>query len=117
PKLSDQIVSGSSLAGNHQHLIDELGYRYRYDKRNRLITKKLPGKRIEFIAYDPLDRVIAIGPVKSPFEGEDMDGVLHTRYDQFNRVVYTFWVENGSYNDTERQAIENSITSVVSESL
>ena len=115
PKLSEQIVSGSSLVSNHNELIDELGYRYKYDRRNRLIHKKLPGQQYQFMAYDPLDRVIATGPVPSPFQGEDVDGALHTRYDAFNRVVYTFWTE-GTFDDTKRETIESSIGAATSES-
>ena len=83
----------------------------------RFVSKKLPGKRPELIAYDPLNRVVAVGPVNSPFENDNTVGVIHTRYDQFNRVVFTYWVETGTFEETHRQAIENSITSVVSESL
>src|SRR5690554_2100280 len=90
PKLSEQIVSGTSLVGNHQHLLDELGYWYRYDYRNRLIRKKLPGKKAELIYYDSLDRVIKVGPVPNPFTDGSEEGFIHTKYDKFNRVVYTF---------------------------
>ena len=116
PLLSEQIVSGGSLVSNYNDLINELGYRYKYDHRNRMVSKKLPGKRPELIAYDPLNRVVAVGPVNSPFENDNTVGVIHTRYDQFNRVVFTYWVETGTFEETHRQAIENSITSVVSES-
>ena len=36
----------------------ELGYQYHYDHRNRLISKQLPGKGVEYIVYDALDRVV-----------------------------------------------------------
>ena len=52
-------------------VLDNLCYRYKYDKRNRLIEKKLPGKQWEYIVYDKLDRVVATGPVLNPFHGSD----------------------------------------------
>ena len=100
PKLSEQIVSGSSLVGNHQHLLDVLGYRYTYDYRNRLIRKKLPGRQLESITYDALNRVIAVGPVPNPFDGGSTEGYIHTKYDKFNRVVYTLWMQGPSMMPT-----------------
>lgn len=38
--------------------LSNLCYQYRYDSRNRLIEKKLPGKGWEYIVYDKLDRPI-----------------------------------------------------------
>ncbi|WP_339610853.1 RHS repeat-associated core domain-containing protein [uncultured Planktosalinus sp.] len=105
PKLSQQIVSGSSLVGNHQELLDELGYRYIYDHRNRLKNKKLPGKQPEVIFYDALDRVIAVGPVPSPFMDGNELGILLTRYDHFNRVAYTLW-RPGWFSEGARQILE-----------
>ncbi|PKP16714.1 MAG: hypothetical protein CVU07_06015, partial [Bacteroidetes bacterium HGW-Bacteroidetes-23] len=42
-----------------QAILDGLCYQYKYDSRNRLVEKKLPGKQWEFMVYDKLDRVIA----------------------------------------------------------
>ncbi|WP_245933837.1 DUF6443 domain-containing protein [Candidatus Ulvibacter alkanivorans] len=106
PKASELIVDGSSLASNHQALLDELGYQYSYDQRNRLVRKKLPGKDVEYIAYDPLDRPIATGPVLSPF-GDGSEGWLRTKYDPFGRVAYTSWV-TGTITEPNRQAIEDT---------
>src|SRR5690554_1634926 len=74
-----------------QTVLDNLCYQYRYDYRNRLVEKRLPGKEIwEYIVYDKLDRVVATGPALSPFEdhlsGEE--GWLLTKYDAFGRVAY-----------------------------
>lgn len=106
PKASELIVDGSSLASNHQALLDELGYQYSYDQRNRLVRKKLPGKDVEYIAYDLLDRPIATGPVLSPF-GDGSEGWLRTKYDPFGRVAYTSWV-TGTITEPNRQAIEDT---------
>ena len=47
--------------------LDNLGYQYKYDSRNRLVEKKLPGKDWEFIVYDKIDRPIATGPAYNPY--------------------------------------------------
>ncbi|WP_339695985.1 DUF6443 domain-containing protein [uncultured Marixanthomonas sp.] len=91
PKLSEQIIVGGILNGNADDLLDDLGYQYAYDHRNRLRKKKLPGRQTEFIGYDPLDRPIFQGPVLSPF-GDGALGSIRTKYDSFDRVAYTVWV-------------------------
>jgi len=87
PEASAQIVSGSALASNHQDILDKFGYQYKYDYRNRLVEKKIPGKGWEYIVYDKLDRPIMIQDAnqraKSPGEW------LFTKYDVLGRVVYT----------------------------
>jgi RHS repeat-associated protein len=73
-------------------ILDGLCYQYRYDHRNRLVEKKLPGKQWEFIVYDKLDRVVATGPAVSPFSNLSTSiGWLLTKYDAFNRPVLTAW--------------------------
>ncbi|WP_296148495.1 DUF6443 domain-containing protein [uncultured Flavobacterium sp.] len=109
PPLSDGSGSQQDLAG--------LCYQYRYDYRNRLVEKKLPGKQWEFIIYDKLDRAIATGPSLHPF-GNGTEGWLFTKYDIFNRVAYTGWYNGHQANSLERnnlQTLANSAT-ILSES-
>ncbi|MXN91128.1 type IV secretion protein Rhs [Flavobacterium sp. Sd200] len=77
--------------------LENLCYRYKYDKRNRLVEKKLPGKRTEYIVYDSQDRVIATGPTLTPFGGATAtaadQGWLRTYYDVFGRVAFTGWYQ------------------------
>lgn len=87
PKLSNQIPASGYISPD---LLDALAYQYKYDHRNRMIHKKIPGKHKEFMIYDVLDRLVATGPALSPF-GDGNEGWLRTKYDVFNRVVYTFW--------------------------
>jgi RHS repeat-associated protein len=72
--------------------LDGLCYQYKYDSRNRLVEKKLPGKQWEFIVYDKIDRVVATGPALPPFPGTTGYGWLITKYDALNRPVLTGWV-------------------------
>lgn len=82
PPLAEGIASQENL--------DNLGYQYKYDSRNRLVEKKLPGKQWEFIVYDKLDRPVATGPAFSPY-GDQSIGWLVTQYDVFNRIIQTGW--------------------------
>lgn len=85
PPKADGIITSDVL--------NDLCYQYKYDKNNRLVEKKLPGKQWEFIVYDKLDRVVASGPTLSPFSNSPLNAVgwIITKYDVFNRPIYTGW--------------------------
>lgn len=85
PPLAEGIVTPEILNG--------LCYQYKYDYKNRLVEKKLPGKQWEFIVYDKLDRPVATGPAYSPWgaASETDSGWMITQYDAFGRVMQTGW--------------------------
>lgn len=70
--------------------LSNLCYQYKYDYRNRLVEKKLPGKDWEYIVYDKLDRVILTQDANLKAANK----WLFTKYDAFSRPVYT-----GEYTD------------------
>lgn len=91
-------------------VLNDLCYQYKYDHRNRLIEKKLPGKDWEFIIYDKLDRVVATGPALSPFTdftAPDNVGWLITKYDAFDRSIVTGWLKSSSVNSSGRASLQN----------
>jgi hypothetical protein len=88
-------------------VLNGLCYQYKYDYRNRLVEKKLPGKQWEFIVYDKLDRPVATGPAFSPFKDETAEGWLITKYDAFGRPIYTGWNSQSS-NSAARKALQDA---------
>jgi len=70
-----------------QATIDNLCYQYRYDSRNRLFQKKIPGKGWEFMIYNKLDQVTgsqdSIQRMKAPQEW------TVTKYDAQGRPIIT----------------------------
>ncbi len=78
----------------------ELCYQYRYDHRNRLIEKKLPGKGWEYIAYNRLDMPIATQDANLRAKGQ----WLFTKYDAFGRVAYTGLMNGGSRSSVQSSA-------------
>jgi len=90
--------------GISQSILDGLCYQYKYDYRNRLVEKKLPGKQWEYIVYDKLNRIVATGPALSPF-GDETDGWLITKYDVYGRVAYTSWLKSASAFDSNLRAV------------
>lgn len=97
--------------------MDGLCYQYKYDRLNRQVEKKLPGKQWEFIIYDKLDRVIATGPAISPFYDIGGNGWLINKYDSFDRIIYTGWY-SADVTATSRaslQAVQNVSTTILNE--
>ena len=86
-------------------VLDELGYQYIYDDRNRLIEKKLPGKGWEYIVYNKLDQ-----PVLTQDQNlKAQNKWLVTKYDAFGRVAYTGMI-NSSVSRASAQNTANSPT-------
>ncbi|WP_261511752.1 RHS repeat-associated core domain-containing protein [Chryseobacterium paludis] len=65
--------------------LNDLCYQYRYDGKNRLVEKKLPGKGWEYMVYDKADRLI----LTQDAELRKINKWLVTKYDLLGRVVYT----------------------------
>ncbi|MBG6130179.1 RHS repeat-associated protein [Aquimarina sp. EL_43] len=87
----------------------ELCYQYRYDYKNRLIEKKIPGKDWEYIVYNTLDQPIMTqdASLRKENSGKPWDQWLFTKYDAFGRVVYTGTIINGSYRNVLQSRVNN----------
>src|SRR5690554_6484467 len=80
---------------------NNLCYLYRYDEKNRLVEKKLPGKGKEYMVYDKQDRLVATQDANLRSENK----WLFTKYDKFGRVVYT-----GTLNSSStRQSLQDQV--------
>lgn len=81
PKMDATSATLTELQG----ALDELGYQYTYDHRNRLVEKKIPGKGWEYIIYNNLDQPIMTQDSLQRVNDE----WLFTKYDVHGRVAYT----------------------------
>ncbi|MCJ7935353.1 MAG: hypothetical protein MUW56_17425 [Chryseobacterium sp.] len=77
-----------------------LAYEYRYDGRNRLVEKKLPGKGWEYMVYDQAERLIMTQDANM----REKSKWLITKYDPFGRVAYTGIIAGGSRSSMQSQA-------------
>lgn len=66
-------------------ILNNLCYQYKYDGRNRLVEKKLPGKGWEYMVYDKADHLVATQDANL----RQTSTWLVTKYDRFGRVIYT----------------------------
>jgi len=107
PKMNATTTAIATINGQ----LNDVGYQYKYDKRNRLVEKKLPGKQWEFIVYDKLDRMVATGPAYSPFNNSPTGvvGWMITKYDVYNRPVYTGWEQSTTVTSAGRVTKQTAI--------
>ncbi|CAL2092894.1 RHS repeat-associated core domain-containing protein [Tenacibaculum sp. 190524A02b] len=77
------VVSDNSGVSSTE--LSELCYQYKYDYRNRLIEKKIPGKEWEYIVYDKLDRPVLTQDANL----RTTKNWLFTKYDELGRVILT----------------------------
>jgi RHS repeat-associated protein len=91
-----------------QVLLDTYCYQYRYDGRNRLIGRKVPGKGWDLILYNKNDQQVghqdSVQRMKSPQEW------TVTKYDAVGRTVITGIYQSGSIPGIDnRLALQNTI--------
>ncbi|MDC6384616.1 DUF6443 domain-containing protein [Muricauda sp. SK9] len=99
PKMDASSATLMTLEGQ----LDELGYQYVYDHRNRLVEKKIPGKGQEHIVYNKLDQPIMTRDALLEGQGK----WLFTRYDAHGRVAFTGMATGGS-RQAEQTAANNA---------
>ncbi len=68
-------------------------YVYKYDERNRLIAKRLPGKEWEYFIYNKLDQLVLTQNARQ----RDEHKWMFTKYDALGRVAVTgIYINSGS---------------------
>jgi len=106
PLAVDQIKSDTAGTIIPQTVLENLCYQYRYDGRNRLVEKRLPGKGWEYMVYDNQDRLVMTQDANM---GRNREW-LFTKYDQFSRVAYTgIYVSTETYGSPGRDAEQSNV--------
>lgn len=107
--LSLVMPPQSEGAFDDPDVLNGLCYQYKYDCRNRMIEKKLPGSDWEYLVYDKLDRLVATGPKLSPFTNPTGLGWMITKYDDLNRPIISAWLpETISFNSQLRKNLQDA---------
>jgi RHS repeat-associated protein len=87
-----------------QQQLDDVGYQYHYDNKNRLIEKKLPGKGWEFMVYNRFDQLVMTQDALQRSHN-DQDWLV-TKYDKFGRVVVTgIFKDAGSVANADKRVV------------
>jgi RHS repeat-associated protein len=88
-------------------LADEQCFQYEYDKRNRMIIKKVPGAGAVYMVYDGRDRLVMMQDANLRAANK----WLVTKYDNLNRLVETGrWDNNGLSFATHLDSAYNTVT-------
>jgi RHS repeat-associated protein len=98
--VNEILVADIPYSWVQSHILDDLCYQYHYDKKNRLIEKKIPQKGWEYIVYNNLDQPVLTQDANLK---ANHDKWLFTKYDALGRVVYT-----GLYNQNSFALPPNS---------
>ncbi|MFV0248936.1 MAG: DUF6443 domain-containing protein [Tenacibaculum sp.] len=77
-----KVLSNSQIP---QEDLNNLAYQYKYDKYNRQIAQKMPGKAWQYTVFDQLDKLI----LTQDFQLRNLNQWMFTKYDVFGRVVYS----------------------------
>ncbi|MGV0754778.1 DUF6443 domain-containing protein [Empedobacter brevis] len=108
PKLLDLYYGSNPLRADWQELMNELGYQYAYDEKNRLVEKQLPGKGREFMVYDNQDRLTLQQDINQ--RTGTNKGWTFFKYDKFGRMVYSGFFKNTATRGSMQTALNNKRT-------
>lgn len=100
PKAVDQIKNLNAGTAIPDTVLNNLCYQYKYDNKNRLVEKRLPGKGKEYMVYDKADRLILTQDANLNAQGK----WKISKYDQFGRPIYTGIIIGGSRESMQSQA-------------
>ncbi|MGF7075122.1 DUF6443 domain-containing protein [Mucilaginibacter sp. 3215] len=84
PPGANPDAQGTAIS---QTTLDNRCYQYRYDARNRLVQKKIPGKGWEYIIYNKLDQPVATQDSVQRMKATQEWTI--TKYDAMGRTVLT----------------------------
>jgi RHS repeat-associated protein len=105
PKAVDHLRKDwSSTQSTNTTLANSQYYRYNYDARGRMVTKKLPGKNTEEMVYDLNDRLVAWRDALLTGQGKWQ----YTKYDVLDRLVMTGLVSH-SISAADLQTLVNGL--------
>ncbi|MXV18011.1 RHS repeat-associated core domain-containing protein, partial [Pedobacter sp. HMF7056] len=89
---------GSSIS---QTSLDGFCYQYRYDGRNRLIEKRIPGKGWDYLVYNKLDQLV----MTQDSVQRDNGKWLFSKYDVMGRNILTGIASSSSSRDTWQSSV------------
>lgn len=113
PEGSRKIIVNNAFSPNKKTILEDLCYQYKYDSRNRLVWKKVPGKGYETILYNDLDLPVLTQDANMR---EDNPGkYLFTKYDALGRVAYTGFYTSSFPRQSTEDLIQNRLPASISE--
>ncbi len=91
-KTTNSLISGAGIESDpitvktaKQFALDNWAFQYKYDHRNRMTHKKVPGAEWMYMVYDDRDRLV----MTQDGEQRKLKKWSVTKYDQLNRPILT----------------------------
>jgi RHS repeat-associated protein len=81
-------ADGGITSALNQDILNGVCYQYKYDGRNRLVEKKVPGKGWEYTVYNKLDQIVATQDANQR-NVTPLQQASFTKYDALGRVALT----------------------------
>ncbi|WP_390456480.1 DUF6443 domain-containing protein, partial [Chryseobacterium sp. Alg-005] len=100
PKADLQISQNGNVVT--QTILNEFCYQYKYDNKNRLVEKYIPGKGWEYMVYDKQNRLVGTQDPNLRLQNQ----WLYTKYDELGRMAFS-GICNGSSRITEQALADN----------
>lgn len=99
-----------TIAGD---FLSQWAFQYKYDDRNRMSEKRVPGSGWVYMVYDKLDRLVATQDANQ----REINQWTFTKYDVFSRPILTGFMTNAAANQQAMQAVADGYTASLSESI
>jgi RHS repeat-associated protein len=104
-------ANGDAAAVIPPATLDNYCYQYRYDERNRLIEKKIPGKGWELMAYNTLDQLVATQDANQ--RALSPQQWTFNKYDGQGRAVISgIYLYTGTTGTNYRIAVQTAVNSI-----
>ncbi|MVT09141.1 DUF6443 domain-containing protein [Chitinophaga tropicalis] len=104
PPKAVQLISSDWTVSSD--IAAELCFSYRYDGRNRMVVKQVPGAGPVYMVYDVRDRLVFIQDAVQ--RSKSTPEWLATFYDELNRPVMTAIYKSGSTREVLQQSMNTS---------
>lgn len=106
--ITTTTVNGSTTYAIDNTIFQKFSYTYKYDSRNRIIEKYIPGSGLTYMVYDKLDRLIMTQDENMRAKASPQSNWLFTKYDAFGRIIYS----GDCRNPNSRIAIQDYFNSL-----
>ncbi|WP_108802598.1 DUF6443 domain-containing protein [Aquimarina sp. Aq107] len=85
--------------------LNDLAFQYKYDKYNRQIGQKMPGKAWQYVVYDQLDRPI----LTQDYQLRSLNQWMFNKYDALGRTIYSGKFSSSLTQEQSQAQIDNFI--------
>jgi RHS repeat-associated protein len=106
--LPPSAMPDNGLSSSNAATLNNFCYQYRYDSRNRLAQKRIPGKDWEYMVYNKTDQIVATQDANQRLNKQ----WIFTKYDAIGRVIQTgIWDNNNTIiSQADLQTLVNAQT-------